>query len=174
MYTLGGFILFETMMLAKGIDWLAQLSIASDLETRRATLAVFSELQAVYSSERTLHELYFHQHDDKKQLEERVRSVMSDLEERIVKVLIRAGSVTAKREAVVTEGESCFSSRRGDARHCEEIIQCRTHCVPHGSHCVRAHHDHLATAIENLRPRRRDCLVGLSKLTRCLSRHDSR
>jgi hypothetical protein len=54
MYTLGGFILFETMMIAKGIDWLAQLSIAPDLETRRATLAVFSELQAPYSSEHTL------------------------------------------------------------------------------------------------------------------------
>ncbi len=60
MYTLGGFILFETMMIAKGIDWLAQLSIAPDLETRRATLAVFSELQVAYSSECTLHELYFH------------------------------------------------------------------------------------------------------------------
>ncbi len=75
-YTLGGFILFETMMIAKSIDWLAHLSIAPDLEMRRATLAVFSELQATYSSERTLHELYFHQHDDKKQLEERVRGVM--------------------------------------------------------------------------------------------------
>ena len=103
MYTLGGFILFETMMIAKGIDWLAQLSIAPDLEMRRATLAVFSELQAAYSSERTLHELYFHQHDDKKQLEERVRGVMSDLEERIVKASIRTGSVTAKREAVANE-----------------------------------------------------------------------
>jgi hypothetical protein len=103
LYTLGGFILFETIMIAKGIDWLSQLSIAPDLENRRATLPVFSELQAAYSSERTLHELYFHQHDDKKQLEERVRSVTSDLEERIVKVSIRAGSVTAKREAVITE-----------------------------------------------------------------------
>jgi hypothetical protein len=103
MYTLGGFILFETMMIAKGIDWLAHLSIAPDLEMRRATLAVFSELQAAYSSERTLHELYFHQHDDKNQLEERVRGVMADLEERIVKASIRTGSVTAKREAVANE-----------------------------------------------------------------------
>jgi hypothetical protein len=109
MYALGGFILFETMMIAKGIDWLARLSIAPDLEIRRATLAVFSELQASYSSQRTLHELYFHQHDDKKQLEERVRSVMSDLEERIVNVSIRAGSVTAKREAVVTEVKTVSS-----------------------------------------------------------------
>jgi hypothetical protein len=69
MYTLGGFILFETMMITKGIDWLARLSIGPDLDTRRATLAVFSELRAAYSSERTLHELYFHHHDDKKQLE---------------------------------------------------------------------------------------------------------
>ncbi len=74
-----------------------------DLETRRATPSVFSELRAAYSSEHTLHELYFHHHDDKKQLEERVRSVMADLEERIVKVSLRAGSVNAKREAVVTE-----------------------------------------------------------------------
>jgi hypothetical protein len=103
MYSLGGFILFETMMIAKGIDWLAHLSSAPDLETRRATLSVFSELQAAYSSERTLHELYFHQHDDKKQLEERVRSVMSDLEERIIKVSIRPGSVNAKKEAVTNE-----------------------------------------------------------------------
>ena len=62
MLSLEGFILFETMMIAKGIDWLAHLSITPDLETRRATLSVFSELQAAYSSERTLHELYFHQH----------------------------------------------------------------------------------------------------------------
>jgi len=102
-YTLGGFILFETMMITKGIDWLSHLSIDPDLETRRATLAVFSELRAAYSSERTLHELYFRHHDDRKQLEERVHSVMADLEERIVKTSIRAGSVTAKREAVATE-----------------------------------------------------------------------
>ena len=89
LYSLPDFILFETMMIAKGIDWLAHLSISPDLETRRATLSVFSELQAAYSSERTLHELYFHQHDDKKQFEERVRAVMSDLEERIIKVSIR-------------------------------------------------------------------------------------
>ena len=90
-------------MITKGIDWLSRLSIDPDLETRRATLAVFSELRATYSSERTLYKLYFHHHDDKKQLEERVRSVMADLEERIAKVSIRAGSVTAKRQAVVTE-----------------------------------------------------------------------
>ncbi len=82
---------------------MAHLSIAPDLETRRATLAVFSELQAAYSSERTLHELYFHQHDDKKQLEEQIRSVLSDLEERIIKVSIRPGSVSAKKEAVANE-----------------------------------------------------------------------
>ncbi len=99
---------------------------------RRAILAVFSELQAAYSSERTLHELYFHQHDDKKQLEERVRGVMADLEERIVKASIRAGSVTAKREAVANEVKavtalvedlamlarclSCHDSRRRECR----------------------------------------------------------
>ena len=49
LYTLGGFILFETMMITKGIDWLSRLSIDPDLETRRATLSVFSELRAAYS-----------------------------------------------------------------------------------------------------------------------------
>jgi hypothetical protein len=103
MLNLEGFILFETMMIVKGIDCLAHLSITPDLETRRATLAVFSELQAAYSSERTLHELYFHQHDDKKKLEDLVRSVISDLEERIINVSIRPGSVNAKKEAVANE-----------------------------------------------------------------------
>ena len=104
LYSLPDFILFETMMISRGIDWLAQLSLDPDLETRRATLSVFSELQAAYSSERTLHELYFHQHDDKKQFEERVRAVMADLEERIIKVSIRpSSSVTAKKEAVASE-----------------------------------------------------------------------
>jgi hypothetical protein len=46
--SLNDFILFETMMIAKGVDWLARRSIAPDLETRRATLSVFSELQTVY------------------------------------------------------------------------------------------------------------------------------
>ncbi len=103
LYSVDGFVLFEAMMISEGIDWLAHQSLAPDSESRRATLSVFSELQAVYSSERTLHELYFHQHDDKKQLEERVRGVMSDLEERIVKASIRPGSVIAKRQIIVDE-----------------------------------------------------------------------
>ena len=48
LYSLDGFILFETTMIAKGIDWLARQSLAPDLETRRATLSVFSELRAAY------------------------------------------------------------------------------------------------------------------------------
>jgi hypothetical protein len=126
------------MMIAKGIDWLAHLSLAPDLEIRRATISEFSELQAAYSSERTLQkEFYFRHHDDKKQFEERVRGVMADLEERIVKASIRVGSVTQKKDAVATEViavaalvEEMLSITR------QSYSQCRTHCVPHGAHCV--------------------------------------
>jgi hypothetical protein len=45
---LEGVIYFETLLLARTIDWLATLSIDPDSETRRGTLAVFAELQAVY------------------------------------------------------------------------------------------------------------------------------
>jgi hypothetical protein len=74
-YNLEGLIIFETMMLTRAIDWVARLSIDPRAEIRRGTIAVFSELQLAYTSQRTLHELYFHQHDDKKLLEERVRTV---------------------------------------------------------------------------------------------------
>jgi hypothetical protein len=72
-YNLEGLIIFETMMLTRAIDWIATLSIDPRAEIRRGTIAVFSELQSAYTSQRTLHELYFHQHDDKKLLEEIVR-----------------------------------------------------------------------------------------------------
>jgi hypothetical protein len=68
-----GLIIFETIMLTRAIDWVARLSIDPRAEIRRGTIAVFSELQSAYTSQRTLHELYFHQHDDKKLLEKRVR-----------------------------------------------------------------------------------------------------
>ena len=64
-YNLEGLIIFETMMLTRAIDWIATLSIDPGAEIRRGTIAVFSELQSAYTSQRTLHELYFHQHDDK-------------------------------------------------------------------------------------------------------------
>jgi hypothetical protein len=56
-YDLEGPILFETMLIMRAVDWLAKLSIDPNTEIRRGTLAVFSELQATYSSQRTLHEL---------------------------------------------------------------------------------------------------------------------
>ena len=63
---LEGVIYFETLLIARAIDWLARLSIDPDSETRRSALAIFAELQAAYSTQSSLHELYFHQYDDKK------------------------------------------------------------------------------------------------------------
>ena len=82
---LEGIIHFETLLLARAVDWLATLSIDPDLETRRGTLSVFSELKAAYSTQSSLHELYFHQYDDKKVLEQRVRGAMLDMGERLKK-----------------------------------------------------------------------------------------
>ena len=64
-----GIIFFETLLLARAVDWLATLSIDPDSEVRRGTLSVFSELKAAYSTQKSLHELYFHQFDEKKLLE---------------------------------------------------------------------------------------------------------
>ncbi len=47
---LEGIIHFETLLLARAIDWLATLSIDPDSEIRRGTLSVFSELKAAYFS----------------------------------------------------------------------------------------------------------------------------
>ena len=58
---LEGIILFETLLLARAVDWLATLSIDPDSEARRGTLSVFSELKAAYSTQNSLYELYFHQ-----------------------------------------------------------------------------------------------------------------
>jgi hypothetical protein len=50
-------VLFETLLIARAVDWLATLSINPDSEMRRGTLSVFSELQAAYSTQKSLHEL---------------------------------------------------------------------------------------------------------------------
>jgi hypothetical protein len=83
--TLEGSALFETLLISRTMDWLASLSFNPDLEVRRGTLSVFSELRAAYSSQKTLHELHFHLHDDKKLLETRWRGAMADLGERLTK-----------------------------------------------------------------------------------------
>ena len=106
-YNLEGLIIFESMMLARAIDWIALLSIDPAAEIRRGTIAVFSELQSAYTSQRTLHELYFHQHDDKKLLEERVRGAMSDVGERLTRVAVNpSGGVIQKRHNIATELQS--------------------------------------------------------------------
>ncbi len=148
-----------------GVEW----------PTAITRLAVFSELQAAYSSERILHELYFHQHDDKKQLEERVRGVMADLEERIVKASIRTGSVIAKREAVANEVKDVTAL-------VEEMLGIAKQS--YGATLTASHMGHIAlehnVTISQLRSRifdlarRRNCFMGLSMLTRCFSCHDSR
>jgi hypothetical protein len=86
--TLEGSVLFETLLISRAMDWLAGLPFNPDLEVRRGTLSVFSELRAAYSSQKTLHELHFHLHDDKKLLETRVRGAMADLEERLTKAAV--------------------------------------------------------------------------------------
>ena len=61
--TLEGSVLFETLLISRAMIWLASLSLDPKLEVRRGVLSVFSELRAAYSSQKTLHELYFHLHD---------------------------------------------------------------------------------------------------------------
>jgi hypothetical protein len=45
--TVEGSILFETLLLTRAINWLAQLSINPSLEVRRGTLSISSELQCL-------------------------------------------------------------------------------------------------------------------------------
>ena len=105
-----GIIFFETLLLARAVDWLATLSIDPDSEVRRGTLSVFSELKAAYSTQKSLHELYFHQFDEKKLLEKRVRGAMSDVKERLCKVAVApAQSAIAKRQNIDTELQSVFT-----------------------------------------------------------------
>jgi hypothetical protein len=106
-YDLEGLIIFETMMLTRAIDWVASLSIDPRADIRRGTIADFSELQSAYTSQRTLHELYFHQHDDKKILEERARGAMSNMGERLTRVAANpTGDVTQKRHNIAAELQS--------------------------------------------------------------------
>jgi hypothetical protein len=59
------------------------------------------------SSQRTLHELYFHHLDEKQLLEKRVRGAMHDLSDRLVKFAVApTGSAIAKRQKVATELKS--------------------------------------------------------------------
>jgi hypothetical protein len=117
-----GDILLETMMIARAVTWLAKLFIDPNAETRRGTLSVFSELRATYSSQRTLHELYIHHHDEKRLLEKRIRGAMNDLGDRLAKVAVNpAGSAIAKRQKIATELKGisnlveemrCYQSRK--------------------------------------------------------------
>ncbi len=103
-------ILLETMMIARAVTWLAKLFIDPNAETRRGTLSVFSELRAVYLSQRTTHELYFHHHDEKQLLGKRVRGAMHDLGDQFAKVVVApTGSAIAKRQKVATELKSVFN-----------------------------------------------------------------
>ncbi len=52
-YNLEGLILFETMLLTRAVNWIARLSIDPRAEIRRGTIAVFSELQSAYTSQRS-------------------------------------------------------------------------------------------------------------------------
>jgi hypothetical protein len=88
-----GDILLETMMIARAVTWLAKLSIDPNAKTRRGTLSVFSELRADYSSQRTLHELYFHHHDEKHDLGDWL-------------AVAPTGSAIAKRQKLATELKS--------------------------------------------------------------------
>jgi hypothetical protein len=102
--TLEGSVFFETLLISKAMDWLACLSFDPDSEVRRGTLSVFSELRAAYSSQRTLQELHFHFHDDKKLLETRVRGAMADLGERVTKVAVApTGCAIQKRQNIANE-----------------------------------------------------------------------
>jgi hypothetical protein len=104
-YDLEGLILYETVLLTRAVDWLARLSIDSRAEIRRGTItAVFSELQSAYTTQRTLHELYFHHHGDKKLLEARVRGAMSEMGKRLTKVAVTpTGSVIQKRQNIAVQ-----------------------------------------------------------------------
>jgi hypothetical protein len=107
---LEGIIYFETLLLARAVDWLATLSIDPDSEARRGTLSVFSELEATYSIQKSLHELYFHHYDNKKVLESRIRGAMSDVGERLRRVAVAPStSAIAKRQNIDVELQSISS-----------------------------------------------------------------
>ncbi len=102
--TLEGSVLFEALLISRTMTWLASISLDPELEVRRGVLSVFSELRAAYSSQKTLHELYFHLHDDKKLFEARVRGAMSDLGERVTKAATAPlGGAIQKRQNIANE-----------------------------------------------------------------------
>lgn len=102
--TLEGSVLFETLLISRAMTWLASISLDPNLEARRGVLSVFSELRAAYASQKTLHELYFHLHDDKKLFEARVRGAMSDLGERVTKAATAPlGGAIQKRQNIANE-----------------------------------------------------------------------
>jgi hypothetical protein len=153
-YDLEGLILFQTMLIAWAVDWLATLSIDPNAEIRRGTLSVFSELQAAYSSQRTLHELYFHHHDDTKLLEARVRGAMSELGERLTKVTVTpTGSVVQKRQNIAVGLQNIAVGLQSISALVEEMLTMAkqsysaalTASHMYGSPGVRAQHDYYAT-----------------------------
>jgi hypothetical protein len=99
---------------------------------------------------------------------------MSDLEERIVKVSIQAGSVHAKREAVANEVKAV--SALVEEMFCIAKQSYSAATASHMEHIAFEHNvtNYLATAIENLRPRRQNRFMDLAMLARYLSCHDSR
>ena len=102
--TLEGSVLFETLLISRAMTWLASISLDPNLEARRGVLSVFSELRAAYASQKTLHELYFHLHDDRKLFEARVRGAMSDLGERVSKAATAPlGGAIQKRQNIANE-----------------------------------------------------------------------
>jgi hypothetical protein len=73
-------------------------------------MGVFSELQSAYTSQRTLHELYFHHHDDKKLLEERVRGAMSEMGERLTRVAVNPTCGPIQKWQNIAVELQCISS----------------------------------------------------------------
>ncbi len=134
--TLEGSVLFEieTLLISRPMTWLASISLDPKFVVRRGVLSVFSELRAAYSSQKTLHELYFHLHDDKKLFEARVHGAMADLGERVTKVATAPlGGAIQKRQNIANELKPITAL----VENCQSILRRRTHCVPHGTHCVR-------------------------------------
>jgi hypothetical protein len=163
-------------MLTRAINWVARLSIDPRADIRRGTIAVFSELQSAYTSQRTLHELYFHQHDDKKLLEERVRGTMSDMGERLTRVAVNpTGGVTQKRHNIAVELQSI-------ATLVEEMLTMAKQSysaaltASHMGHLAfeHAHTDYRAAEATNCYPAERNQILGdaiFERLNRC---HDPR
>ncbi len=98
------------MLIARAVDWLAMLSIDPNAEIQRGTIAVFSELQSAYTSQRTLHELYFRHHDDKRLLKERVRGAMSEMGECLTRVAVNPTGGSIQKQQNIAVKLQCISS----------------------------------------------------------------